>query len=105
MSKPLRYATGLALWFIWTVPVAFSGLDLNLNAPGSPPSFEGKLLRIKGDRYVVDVATGVEREVRVGWNTEGFGPFGKASPGDRIQLWVQPNGHVETMIVVRSRRR
>lgn len=70
-----------------------------------PPSFEGNVLRIEDARYVVEVAVGVEREVHVGRNAEIYGLFGKASPGDRVQLWAQPDGHVQTMTVVRSGRR
>ena len=85
MSTLLLYATGLVLWCLWTVPLTFSDPGQNLNAPSSPPSFEADLLRIDGDRYVVKDNAGVERQVHVGRNTEIVGPFGKASPGDRMQ--------------------
>jgi hypothetical protein len=28
--------------------------------------------------------------------------FGHVKAGDRIQLWVQPDGHAQTIIIVRS---
>jgi acyl-[acyl carrier protein]--UDP-N-acetylglucosamine O-acyltransferase len=42
---------------------------------------------------------GVERQVQIGKDTE---IFGQAKVGDRIQLWVQPNGYAQTIIIVRS---
>ena len=62
-----------------------------------PPSFEADLLRIDGNRYVVKDIAGVERQVHVGKDTE---IFGQAKAGDRIQLWVQPDGHAQTIIIV-----
>lgn len=97
MAKFSRYAVALALWGFWTVPLSFSGLEQNPITP--PPSFEADLLRIDGDRYVVKDISGVERQVHVGKDTE---IFGQARPGDRIQLWVQPDGHARTIMIVRS---
>ena len=64
------------------------------------PSFEADLLRIDGNRYVVKDNMGVERQVQIGKDTE---IFGQAKVGDRIQLWVQPDGYAQTIIIVRSR--
>ena len=99
MAKFSRYALVLVLWGIWTVPLSFSGPDQNLSAPSPPPSFEADLLRIDGDRYVVKDIAGVERQIHVGKDTE---IFGQAMAGDRIQLWVQPDGHAQTIMIVRS---
>jgi hypothetical protein len=101
MSKFMPYATGLVLWCLWTVPVSFSGPDQNLSSPSPPPSFEADLLRIDDDRYVVKDIAGVERQIQVGKDTE---IFGQAKAGDRIQLWVQPDGHAQTIIIVMSGR-
>lgn len=99
MAKLLQYALVLTLWGFWTVPLAFSGPDQSLSAPSPPPSFEADLLRIDGNRYVVKDIAGVERQILVGKDTE---IFGQAKAGDRIQLWVQPDGHAQTIIIVRS---
>ena len=96
MVKFARYATMLVLWGFWTVPPSFSGLEENLSPP---PSFEADLLRIDGDRYNVKDIVGVERQVHVGKDTE---IFGQVKAGDRIQLWVQPDGHAQTIIIVMS---
>jgi hypothetical protein len=45
MAKLVVYPTGLGLWILRTVLLAFSGPGQNLNAQGSPPSFEAELLR------------------------------------------------------------
>jgi hypothetical protein len=81
--------------------VSFSGPDQNLSSPSPPPSFEADLLRIDDDRYVVKDIAGVERQIQVGKDTE---IFGQAKAGDRIQLWVQPDGHAQTIIIVMSGR-
>ena len=99
MSRFTPYATGLVLWCLWTVPVSFSGPDQKLSAPSPPPGFEADLLRIDEDRYVVNDVAGVERQIQVGKDTE---IFGRAKAGDRIQLWVQPDGHAQTIMIVRS---
>lgn len=97
MAKLSRYAMVLVLWGFWAVPPSFSGLEQNLSTPPPPPSFEADLLRIDGNRYVVKDIAGVERQVHVGKDTE---IFGQAKAGDRIQLWVQPDGHAQTIIIV-----
>jgi hypothetical protein len=99
MTKLLPYALVLTLWGFWTAPPAFSGPDPNVSAPSALPSFEAELLRIDGNRYVVKDGAGVERQIHIGQDTE---IFGRAKVGDRIQLWVQPNGHAQTIIIVRS---
>jgi hypothetical protein len=100
MAKLSRYAMILALWDFGTVPLSFSGLEQNLSTPPPPPSFEADLLRIDGNSYyVVKDIVGVERQVHVGKDTE---IFGQAKAGDRIQLWVQPDGHAQTIIIVMS---
>ena len=99
MAKPSRYAIILALWGFWTVPLSFSGPEQNLSTPPPSPSFVADLLRIDGNSYVVKDIVGVERQVHVGKDTE---IFGHAKAGDRIQLWVQPDGHAQTIIVVMS---
>ena len=99
MAKLFQYVLVLALWSCLTVPLAFSGPDQNVSAPSPPPSFEADLLRIDGNRYVVKDVAGVERQIQVGKDTE---IFGQAKVGDRIQLWVQPNGHAQTILIVRS---
>ena len=99
MAKFLRYTIVLVLWSLWTVPLSFSGPDHSPSSPPPPPSFEADLLRIDGDRYVVKDVAGVERQVLVGKATE---QFGQAKAGDRIQLWVQPDGYVQTIMIVRS---
>jgi hypothetical protein len=100
MAKLSRYIIVLVLWSIWTVPPSFSGPEQNLRMPPPPPSLEADLLRIDGDRYVVKDLAGVERQVYVGKDTE---IFGEVKAGDRIQLWVQPDGHAQTIIIVMSR--
>ena len=99
MPNLSRYAMVLALWGFSTVPLAFSGPEQHLSTPRPPPSFEADLLRIDGNRYVVKDIAGVERQIQVGKDTE---IFGQAKVGDRIQLWVQPDGHAQTIIIVRS---
>lgn len=99
MAKLSRYAMALVLWSLWTAPSSFSEPQQHLSTPPPPPSFEADLLRIDGDRYVVKDLAGVERQVYVGKDTE---IFGQAKAGDRIQLWVQPDGHVQTIIIVMS---
>lgn len=99
MTKRMPFAVGLVLCGLWTVPLSFSGPDRSLNASSPPPSFEADLIRIDGDRYVVKDDAGVERQVVVGKATE---QFGQAKAGDRIQLWVQPDGYAQTIMIVRS---
>ena len=100
MARLSRYAMILALWGFWPVPLSFSGLEQkNLSTPPPPPSFEADLLRIEGSSYVVKDIVGVERQVHVGKDTE---IYGQAKAGDRIQLWVQPDGHAQTIIIVMS---
>ena len=100
MAKLSRYAMALVLWGFWTVALSFSGPEQNLSTPPPPPSFEADLLRIEGNRYVVKDIAGVERQVHVGKDTE---IFDQAKAGDRVQLWVQPDGHAQTIIIVMSR--
>ncbi len=103
MARLSRYVTILAMILalggFWAVPQSFSGLEPNLSTPPPPPSFEADLLRIEGYSYVVKDIVGVERQVHVGKDTE---IFGQAKAGDRIQLWVQPDGHAQTIIIVMS---
>lgn len=99
MAKLARYAMVLVLWGFWTVPPSFSWLEQNLSTPPPPPSFEADLLRIDDNRYIVKDIVGVERQVHVGKDTE---IFGQVKTGDRIQLWVQPDGHAQTIIIVMS---
>jgi len=99
MARLSRYAMILALWGFWTVPLSFSWLEQNLSTPPPSPSFEADLLRIDGNSYVVKDIVGVERQVHVGKDTE---IFGQAKAGDCIQLWVQPDGHAQTIIIVMS---
>ncbi len=99
MANLSRYAIALALWGSWPVSMSFSGLDQQPGAPHPSPSFEADLVSIDGDRYVVKDIAGGERQVHVGKDTE---IFGHAKVGDRIQLWVRPDGHVQTIIIVRS---
>ncbi len=98
MAKLSHYAVVFVLWGFWTVPLSFSGPDQNLRAPIPPPSFEADLLRIDGNHYVVKDIAGVERSIHVGKDTE---IFGQVKAGDRIQLWVQPDGHAQTIALVR----
>ena len=97
MAKLSRYAMALVLWGFWTVALSFSGPEQNLS---TPPSFDADLLRIEGNRYVVKDIAGVERQVLVGKDTE---IFDQPKAGDRIQLWVQPDGHAQAIIIVMSR--
>src|SRR5512139_2593613 len=90
MNRSRPYVTAFVLWSLWTIPLSFSGPGQNQNAPSPPPSFEADLLRIDGDRYLVKDTAGVERQIHVGRDTEVFDPV---QAGDRIQLWVQPDGH------------
>ena len=99
MANLSRYALVLALWVLWPVPLSLSGSDQHQNEPPSMPSFEADLLKIDDNRYVVKDNMGVERQVQIGKDTE---IFGQARVGDRIQLWVQPNGYAQTIIIVRS---
>jgi len=99
MTKLLPYALVLALWGFWTAPQAFSGPDQNVSAPSALPSFEADLLKIDGNQDMVKDSAGVERQIHVGQDTE---IFGQTQVGDRVQLWVQPNGYAQTIIIVRS---
>jgi hypothetical protein len=99
MAKLGQYAMVLVLWGLWTVPPSFSVPEQYLSTPPPPPSFEAELLRIDGVRYVVKDIVGVERHVHFGKDTE---ILGQVKAGDRIQLWVQPDGHVQTITIVRS---
>jgi hypothetical protein len=99
MAKLSQYALLLVLWSFWAVSLSFSGPNQSLSTAAPPPSFEADLLRVDGDRYVVKDIAGVERQVHVGKDTE---IFGQVKAGDRIQLWVQPDGHAQTIIIVRS---
>jgi hypothetical protein len=100
MANLSQYALLLILWSLWTVPVSFSGPTQHPSTSSPPLSFEADLLRIDGDRYVIKDITGVERQVHVGKDTE---IFGQVKAGDRIQLWVSPDGHTQTIIIVRNR--
>jgi hypothetical protein len=99
MAKLSRYALVFVLWSLWAVSLSLSGPNQNLSTSPSPPSFEADLLRIDRNRYVVKDIAGVERQVHVRKDTE---IFGQAKAGDRIQLWVQPDGHAQTIILVMS---
>jgi len=105
MDKEERYDNALTICIgarpvgLLAVPLSFSGLEQNLSTPPPPPSFEADLLRIDGDRYVVKDIVGVERQVHVGKDTE---ILGQVKAGDRVQLWVQPDGHAQTIIIVMS---
>ena len=99
MAKLSRYAMVLVLWGFSTVPLAISGPEQHLSTPPPPPSFEADLLRIDGNRYVVKDSAGVERQVLVGKDTE---IFGQVKAGDRIQLWIQPDGHAQTITIIMS---
>ena len=99
MAKILPYATGFVLGGLWTIPLSFSGPNQNQNALSPPSSFEADLLRIDGDRYVVKDTAGVERQIHVGRDTE---VFALVQAGDRIQLWVQPDGHAQAIVIVMS---
>jgi len=99
MANLSRYAIVLALWGFWSASTSFAGPDQQPSAPTPSPSFEADLVRIDGDRYVVKDIAGAERQVHVGKDTE---IFGRAKVGDRIQLWVRPDGHAQTIIIVRS---
>ena len=99
MTTLSRYAMVLVLWGFWPVPLSFPGLEQNLSTPPPPPSFEADLLRIDDNRYVVKDIVGVERQVHVGKDSE---IVGQVKAGDRVQLWVQPDGHAQTIIIVMS---
>ncbi|HEX9155803.1 MAG TPA: hypothetical protein VF819_09570 [Nitrospira sp.] len=99
MTRFRPYVTAFVLWGLWTIPLSFSGPGQNQNAPSPPPSFEADLLRIDGDRYLVKDTAGVERQIHVGRDTE---VFDHVQAGDRIQLWVQPDGHAQAIIIVMS---
>lgn len=98
MAKLSRCTLLLVLLNFWAVPLSFSGPDHLTTIPPTP-SFEADLLKIDGNRYVIKDIAGVERQVQIGKNTE---IFGQAKAGDRIQLWVQPDGYARTIIIVRS---
>jgi hypothetical protein len=99
MADFSRYALLLILWSFWTVPLSFSVPTQHLSTSPPSSSFEADLLRIEGDRYVLKDMAGVERQVHVGKDTV---MFGHVKAGYRIQLWVQPDGHAQTIIIVRS---
>jgi hypothetical protein len=99
MADFSRYALLIILWSFLTVPPSFSGPTQHLSTSPPSPSFEADLLRIEGDRYVLKDMAGVERQVHVGKDTE---IFGHVKAGDRIQLWVLPDGHARTILIVRS---
>jgi hypothetical protein len=63
------------------------------------PSPKADLLRIDSDTYVVKLETGQEMRLLVGKDTT---IFGHVKPGDTIEAWVQPDGHVRTIMIIRS---
>lgn len=101
MAKLSRYTLLPILWSAWTVPLSFSEPDQPLSEPLSSLSFEEDLLRINGDRYVMEDIAGEKRHDHVGNDTE---IFSQVKSGDRIQLWVQPDGRARTIIIARSGR-
>ncbi len=66
---------------------------------GSPQSIKVELLQIDGEFYIVKDETGKERRLHVSGDTE---VYGQIKPGDLIEVWVQPDGHVKTIMIVKS---
>lgn len=100
MAKLARHTLLLILCSFWIVPLSFSGPNQSLSTPPSPPLLEADFIRIDGDRCVVKDIAGTERQIHVGKDTE---IFGHVKAGDRIQLWVQPDGHTRAIIIVKGR--
>ncbi len=48
---------------------------------------------------IVKEETGKERRLHVSGDTE---VYGQIKPGDLIEAWVQPDGHVKTIMIVKS---
>ncbi|MGQ0812533.1 MAG: hypothetical protein ACT4OO_15100 [Nitrospiraceae bacterium] len=57
------------------------------------------LVRIEGDYYVVKDASGQEKRLHVSKDTDILAPV---KPGDRIEAWVQSDGHAKTIMIVKS---
>ena len=57
------------------------------------------ILAIEGEEYVVKSENGGEGRIHVGTDTE---KFGQVQPGDRIEVWVYPNGQAKTVMILRS---
>lgn len=99
MSAIIGFAL-LSLIGAWWGPLATLAADTS-TAPvtGSPQSIKVELLRIDGEFYIVKDETGKERRLHVGGDTE---VYGQIKPGDLIEVWVQPDGHVKTIMIVKS---
>ena len=80
-------------------PVTFAADTSAAPVIGSSPSIKVEILRIDGEFYIVKDESGKERRLHVGKDTE---VFGQIKPGDLIEVWVQPDGHARTIMIVKS---
>ncbi len=68
-------------------------------AGSAPQKITVELLTIDGEYFVVKNESGQERKVHVSKDTEQYGHF---KPGDVVEMWVLPNGHAKTVLIVRA---
>ncbi len=80
-------------------PVTFAADTSTAPVTSSPQSIKVELLRIDGEFYIVKDESGQERRLHVGKDTE---VYGQIKPGDLIEVWVQPDGHARTIMIVKS---
>ncbi len=80
-------------------PATFAANTSTAPVTGSPRSIKVELLRIDGEFYIVKDESGKERRLHVGKDTE---VYGRIKPGDLIEVWVQPDGHARTIMIVKS---
>jgi|GEM_PF-3081671 hypothetical protein len=80
-------------------PATFAADTSTAPVTGSPQSIKVELLRIDGEFYIVKDESGKERRLHIGKDTE---MYGQIKPGDLIEVWVQPDGHARTIMIVKS---
>lgn len=68
-------------------------------AGSAPQKITVELVKIDGEFFVVKPESGGERKVHVNKDTEQYGHF---KPGDVVEMWVLPNGHAKTVLIVRA---
>lgn len=80
-------------------PAAFATDPSTAPVAGSSQSIKVELMRIDGESYIVKDESGKERRLHVGKDTE---MYGQIKPGDLIEVWIQPDGHARTIMIVKS---
>jgi hypothetical protein len=80
-------------------PAAFATDPSTAPVAGSSQSIKVELMRIDSESYIVKDESGKERRLHVGKDTE---MYGQIKPGDLIEVWIQPDGHARTIMIVKS---